>query len=112
MCFDEVTFRAPKAHFIFWEVALFDVLAREDKDTAMAFLAEISKAEYQDDLPKYITYGPTNKAAFDTGVIDAATAAMLPSSPANAALQLPVSLEWYAKWKTIADEMYQSMLTE
>ena len=83
-----------------------------NKDTAMAFLAEISKAEYQDDLPKYITYGPTNKAAFDTGVIDAATAAMLPSSPANAALQLPVSLEWYAKWETIADEMYQSMLTE
>jgi hypothetical protein len=38
LCFDEVTFRAPKAHFIFWEVALFDVLAREDKDTAMAFV--------------------------------------------------------------------------
>jgi putative spermidine/putrescine transport system substrate-binding protein len=37
---------------------------------------------------------------------------MLPSSPANAAMQLPISLEWYAKWETIADEMYQSMLTE
>lgn len=83
-----------------------------NKDTAMEFLAEISKAEYQDDLPKYITYGPTNKAAYDTGVIDAATAATLPSSPANAALQLPVSLEWYAKWETIAAEMYQEMLTE
>lgn len=83
-----------------------------NKDTAMAFLAEISKAEYQDDLPKYITYGPTNKAAYDTGVIDAATAATLPSSPANAALQVPVSLEWYAKWETIANEMYQEMLTE
>ncbi|MFN3260734.1 MAG: polyamine ABC transporter substrate-binding protein [Pikeienuella sp.] len=83
-----------------------------NKDAAMAFLAEISKPEYQDDLPKYITYGPTNKAAYDTGVIDAATAATLPSSPANAALQLPVSLEWYAKWETIADEMYQEMLTE
>ncbi len=83
-----------------------------NKDTAMMFLAEISKAEYQDDLPKYITYGPTNKAAFDTGVIDAATAALLPSSPANAALQLPISLDWYAKWETRADEMYQEMLTE
>lgn len=83
-----------------------------NKDTAMAFLAEISKAEYQDDLPKYITYGPTNKAAYDTGVIDAATAAMLPSSPDNAALQLPVSLAWYAEWETIAAEMYQEMLTE
>lgn len=83
-----------------------------NKDAAMEFLAEISKPEYQDDLPKYITYGPTNKAAYETGVIDAATAAGLPSSPANAALQLPVSLEWYAKWETIADEMYQEMLTE
>ncbi|MCR9150881.1 MAG: ABC transporter substrate-binding protein [Rhodobacteraceae bacterium] len=83
-----------------------------NKDTAMAFLAEISKPEYQDDLPKYITYGPTNKAAYDTGEITAEVAAGLPSSPANAALQLPVSLEWYAKWETIAAEMYQEMLTE
>ncbi|SLN66411.1 Putrescine-binding periplasmic protein precursor [Roseovarius litorisediminis] len=83
-----------------------------NKDTAMEFLAEISKAEYQDDLPKYITYGPTNKAAYDTGEISAEVAAGLPSSPANAAMQLPVSLEWYAKWETIADEMYQEMLTE
>jgi putative spermidine/putrescine transport system substrate-binding protein len=83
-----------------------------NKDTAMMFLNEISKAEYQDDLPKYITYGPTNKAAYDTGVITAEVAATLPSSPANAALQLPISLEWYAKWETIAAEMYQEMLTE
>lgn len=83
-----------------------------NKDTAMAFLAEISKPEYQDDLPKYITYGPTNRAAYETGVIDAATAAALPSSPANAALQVPVSLDWYAKWETAAAEMYQEMLTE
>ena len=83
-----------------------------NKDTAMMFLNEILKAEYQDDLPKYITYGPTNKAAYDTGVITAEVAATLPSSPANAALQLPISLEWYAKWETIAAEMYQEMLTE
>ena len=83
-----------------------------NRDTAMAFLAEISKPEYQDDLPKYITYGPTNKAAYDTGVITDEVAAGLPSSPDNAALQLPVSLEWYAKWETIAEEMYAEMLTE
>ncbi|GGE13016.1 putative spermidine/putrescine transport system substrate-binding protein [Gemmobacter megaterium] len=83
-----------------------------NRDNAMAFLAEISKPEYQDDLPKYITYGPTNKKAYETGEIDAATAAMLPSSPENAAKQLPISLEWYAKWETVAAEMYQEMLTE
>ncbi|MEM1265711.1 MAG: polyamine ABC transporter substrate-binding protein [Pseudomonadota bacterium] len=83
-----------------------------NKDVAMEFLAEISKAEYQDDLPKFITYGPTNKAAYATGEISAEMAAGLPSSPENAASQLPVSLEWYAKWETIAAEMYQEMLTE
>lgn len=83
-----------------------------NKETAMEFLAEISKPEYQDDLPKYITYGPTNKAAYDTGEITAEVAAGLPSSPDNAAMQLPVSLEWYSKWETIAAEMYQEMLTE
>ena len=83
-----------------------------NKDVAMEFLNEISKPEYQDDLPKYITYGPTNKAAYETGEITAEQEAGLPSSPANAAMQLPVSLEWYAKWETIAAEMYQEMLTE
>ncbi|MEI4196749.1 polyamine ABC transporter substrate-binding protein [Roseovarius sp. E0-M6] len=83
-----------------------------NRDTAMEFLAEISKPEYQDDLPKYITYGPTNKAAYDTGVISEETAAGLPSSPENAAMQLPVSLDWYAEWETTAAEMYQEMLTE
>jgi putative spermidine/putrescine transport system substrate-binding protein len=87
-------------------------LGAPNKDVAMAFLAEISKAEYQDDLPTYITYGPTNNAAYDTGTITAEMAAQLPSSPQNAAMQLPVALEWYIKWETIADEMYQEMLTE
>jgi len=45
-----------------------------NKDVAMEFLAEISKAEYQANLPKYITYGPTNKAAYELGKIDDATA--------------------------------------
>ncbi|QGX97085.1 ABC transporter substrate-binding protein [Roseovarius faecimaris] len=83
-----------------------------NKDVAMEFLNEISKPEYQDDLPKWITYGPTNRAAYETGEITAEVAASLPSSPENAAKQLPVSLEWYAEWETIAAEMYQEMLTE
>ncbi len=83
-----------------------------NKDVAMEFLAEISKAEYQANLPKYITYGPTNKAAYDLGTIDEATAKALPSHPDNAAKQLPVDIEWYAKWETVAAEMYEEMLTE
>jgi putative spermidine/putrescine transport system substrate-binding protein len=83
-----------------------------NKDTAMEFLAEISKAEYQDDFPTYINYGPTNMAAYETGVISAETAAGLPSSAENAALQLQIKTEWYEKWEAVAEEMYQEMLTE
>ena len=83
-----------------------------NKETAMKFLGEISKAKYQANLPKYITYGPTNAKAYETGEIDEAVAKMLPSYPANAALQLPVDIEWYGKFETKAAEMYQEMLTE
>ncbi len=83
-----------------------------NKDVAMAFIAEISKSEYQANLPDYITYGPTNKAAYDLGKIGEEAAKGLPSYPANAAMQLPISLEWYAKWEAIANEKYQELLTE
>lgn len=83
-----------------------------NKETAMMFLAEISKAEYQANLPEYITYGPTNKAAYDLGKIDKAVAQSLPSHPDNAAMQLPVDIEWYGKWETVAAELYEEMLTE
>jgi len=83
-----------------------------NKDTAMAFLAEISKPEYQANLPLYITYGPTNKAAYALATVGEDVLKALPSHPDNAALQLPVSLEWYAKWETKAAELYDAMLTE
>ncbi|MEM8820273.1 MAG: ABC transporter substrate-binding protein [Pseudomonadota bacterium] len=83
-----------------------------NKDTAMAFLAEISKAKYQANLPLHITYGPTNQAAYAISTAGEDILKALPSYPDNAAKQLPVSLDWYAKWETIAAEMYQEMLTE
>lgn len=83
-----------------------------NKDTAMEFLAEISKAEYQDDLPEYITYGPTNLAAYETGEISEDMKAQLPSSPQNAQKQLTIDTDWYQKWETKAAEKYQAMLTE
>jgi putative spermidine/putrescine transport system substrate-binding protein len=82
------------------------------KDLAMKFLAEISKPQYQAELTKYITYGPTNSKAYDLGVITPAYAAKLPSSPANAAKQLPIDLEWYIKFEAKASQAYQNMLTE
>ena len=83
-----------------------------NKDLAMQVIAEMSKAEYQANIPQYITYGPTNSKAYDTGKIDEALARKLPSHPDNAGNLLPINQEWYAKWEKTASEMYQDMMTE
>lgn len=84
-------------------------------DLAMKALAEMSKPEYQADMPQYITYGPTHSKAYGLGKISPDLLAQLPSSPENASKQLPSSDEkiaWYAKWEKTASEMYQDMMTE
>lgn len=80
------------------------------KAEAMRFLAEISKPQYQAALTKYITYGPTNKDAYKNGLISAAVARTLSSSPANAALQIPLDAAWYEKNEAKAAAMYQDMM--
>jgi putative spermidine/putrescine transport system substrate-binding protein len=82
---------------------------------AMKFLAKISTAEMQANLPLYITYGPANKASYSLGIIDDALARSLPSHPDNAAQQLATSaesLEWYINYDKKASAMFQDMLTE
>jgi len=115
--FDNAKKDGAKVAYVFNQALLdYDCFAipkgAPNKETAMAFLAEISKPEYQANLPKYITYGPTNKAAYDLGKIDEAVARSLPSHPDNAKVQLPIDIDWYAKWEAIAAEKYQEMLTE
>lgn len=83
-----------------------------NKALAMKFLNEISKPQYQAEFTKYITYGPTNKLAYDGGAIPAAYAKTLPSHPDNAARQLVIDLAWYTKFEARAAELYQNMLTE
>jgi len=83
-----------------------------NKDLAMKFLAEASKGQYQAAMPQYITYGPTNRDAYDLGIIDAAVAPNLPSFPDNAAKQLVLNNDWYAKWEEFASEKYQEMVAE
>ena len=80
--------------------------------TAMKFLGEIVKPQYQAEFTKYITYGPTNKKAYDGPAISLAYAKTLPSHPDNAAKQLPIDLAWYTKYEARANELYQNMLTE
>lgn len=83
-----------------------------NKDLAMKFLAEVSKPEHQANLPTFITYGPTNRKAYEIGKISDKLARAMPSHPDNAALQLPVDLGWYSKYETEAAAAYQDMLTE
>ena len=83
-----------------------------NKDAAMKFLSEISKPQYQAEFTKYITYGPTNKKAYEMGLIEAAYAKRLPSHPENAARQISVDLDWYIKFEAQAATAYQNMLTE
>ncbi len=83
-----------------------------NKDTAMKFLAEVSKAEYQANLPFHITYGPTNKKAYEVTTAPKELIEALPSHPNNVPLMLPVSLAWYAEHKTQALEMYMELLSE
>ncbi len=83
-----------------------------NKDTAMKFLAEISKPEYQANLPFHITYGPTNKKAYEMTTAPKELIEALPSHPKNVPMMLPVSLEWYAKHRAEALEMYMELLSE
>jgi putative spermidine/putrescine transport system substrate-binding protein len=82
------------------------------KDLAMKYIAEMMKPEYMAEFAKYITYGPTNKKVYELGLLDDSIARALPSHPDNAKHQLTLKTAWYAKWRTIAAEMYTEMMTE
>jgi putative spermidine/putrescine transport system substrate-binding protein len=83
-----------------------------NKDVAMKFLAEVSKAEYQANLPFHITYGPTNKKAYEVSTAPKELIEALPSHPNNVPMMLPVSLDWYAANRKEALELYMEMLSE
>lgn len=83
-----------------------------NKDQAMKFLAEVSKAEYQANLPFHITYGPTNKKAYEITTASQELIESLPSHPKNVPLMSPVSLAWYAEHRDEALEMYMELLSE
>lgn len=83
-----------------------------NKEVAMKFLAEVSKPEYQANLPFHITYGPTNKKAYELSTAPKELIESLPSHPKNVPLTLPVSLDWYAEHRKEALELYLELLSE
>ena len=66
----------------------------------------------QANLPFHITYGPTNKKAYDITTAPQELIEALPSHPKNVPLMLPVSLDWYAKHRSEALELYMELLSE
>ncbi len=83
-----------------------------NKDVAMKFLAEISKPEYQANLPFHITYGPTNKKAYEITTAPKELIESLPSHPNNVPMMLPVSLDFYAQHRSEALELYMELMSE
>ena len=83
-----------------------------NKDKAMKFLAEISKPEYQANLPFHITYGPTNKKAYDITTAPKELIESLPSHPKNVPLMLPTNLQWYIDHHAEATELYLELMSE
>jgi putative spermidine/putrescine transport system substrate-binding protein len=83
-----------------------------NKKVAMQFLAEISKPQYQANLPFHITYGPTNKKAYEFTTASKELIESLPSHPKNVPLMLPINLDWYARHRTEALELYMEMMSE
>ena len=83
-----------------------------NKDMAMKFLGEISKAKYQANLPFHITYGPTNKEAYEITTAPKELIEALPSHPKNFSSMLAVSLDWYANNREVALEKYMEFLSE
>jgi putative spermidine/putrescine transport system substrate-binding protein len=83
-----------------------------NKKVAMQFLAEISKPEYQANLPFHITYGPTNKKAYEITTAPKELIEALPSHPKNVPMMLPINLDWYSKHRTEALELYMEMMSE
>lgn len=83
-----------------------------NKAMAMKFLNEISKPQYQANLPFHITYGPTNKKAYEVTTAPKELIEALPSHPKNVPLMLPISLAWYAEHRTEALEKYMEFMSE
>ena len=78
----------------------------------MKFLGEVSKPEYQANLPFHITYGPTNKEAYEITTASKELLEALPSHPKNVGKMLAVEIDWYAKNRELALELYMELLSE
>jgi len=80
------------------------------RDVAMQFIAFASRSLYQQNIPKYISYGPVNKDAIEK--IDIKLLSELPSAPRNFNKQFLANVEWWANNKDRVLEKWNKWLLE
>ncbi|WP_181166035.1 MULTISPECIES: ABC transporter substrate-binding protein [unclassified Mesorhizobium] len=79
------------------------------RDAAMRFLTEMSKAEYQKDLPNYYPTAPANMKAYELGGYPPEKVATMASAPDNVAVQYAVDPEFWAQYGAWASEAYDNV---
>lgn len=83
-----------------------------NKELAMKAINEFLKPENQAALPKYISYGPVNQKAFETGLITDDQANNINSAPHNAAQQLVLNAAYYIPRIDKLQERFDEMIQE
>lgn len=79
------------------------------RDAAMRFLKEMSKAEYQKDLPNSFATAPANMKAYDLAKYTPEKMATMASAPQNVAVQYSVDPNFWAKYAKWASEAYDNV---
>ena len=82
------------------------------KAEAMKMINEMSSAQSQAGLTKYVSYGPLNQGAFKTGIISKEAEAVLPTSPANSGAMIVQDIGWWAKNNDHVQQLFEDMMTE
>jgi putative spermidine/putrescine transport system substrate-binding protein len=82
------------------------------KAEAMKLINEMSSAESQAGLTKYVSYGPLNRNAYKTGIISKEKEAVLPTSPENEKTLIVQDIDWWAKNNDKAQQLFEDMMTE
>lgn len=79
------------------------------RDAAMAFLREMSKPEYQANLPNSFATAPANMKAFAIAGYSPEKVATMASAPQNVAVQYAVDPEFWAQYGAWASEAYDQV---
>jgi putative spermidine/putrescine transport system substrate-binding protein len=79
------------------------------RDVAMRFLTELSKAEYQKDLPNTFATAPANLKAYALAGYPPEKMATMASAPENVAVQYAVDPAFWAKYGAWASEAYDKV---